>query len=416
MTCDIQNEQIVTYLRMYILLFADDTVIFSENKEDLQKALDVFETYCDTWKLTVNITKTKIMIFSGGRMPGNMHFHFKGNEIEIVNEYKYLGIYLARTASYFKTKKHIADQANVALFSLLRKIRHLNLPIDLQIDLFNKTIKPILLYGCELWGAGNVDVIERVQLKFLKHILHLKKSTSSFMIYGELGVYPLIVDIQSRMVSYWTKLVVHGTNIIATTLYHTVFSLNEQGKLKTKWLDNIKHLVSSNGYANIWDRPTEFNPKWFTGSFKQKLKDVYVQNWNSTVTRSSSGQNYRIFKDTFEMNNYFTFLPNSKCRLLTAFRTRNHHLPIEVGRWSSIPINDRICTLCNNGVGDEFHYVLECESVNEQRKEYIKAYYRRNPNTLKFHSLMNVDNKTSMYKLCLFIDIILKTIKDKTVS
>jgi hypothetical protein len=26
-------------------------------------------------------------------------------------------------------------------------------------------VKPVLLYGCELWGYGNCDIIERVHLK-----------------------------------------------------------------------------------------------------------------------------------------------------------------------------------------------------------------------------------------------------------
>ena len=60
------------------------------------------------------------------------------------------------------------------MFSLLRKMRILNLPIDMQIELFNKLIKPILLYGCEIWDFGNLDIIERVALKFLKLILNLK--------------------------------------------------------------------------------------------------------------------------------------------------------------------------------------------------------------------------------------------------
>ena len=66
----------------------------------------------------------------------------------------------------FPKNKNIAEQANIALFSYLRKIRHLNLPTDMQVDLSNKTIKPILLYGSEIWGFGNIDIIERVQLKF----------------------------------------------------------------------------------------------------------------------------------------------------------------------------------------------------------------------------------------------------------
>ena len=67
------------------------------------------------------------------------------------------------------------------------KLIFFNLPIDLQLDLFNKMIKPILSYECKLWGFGNIDTIERVQLKFLKQLLNLKKSTLSFIVYGELG-------------------------------------------------------------------------------------------------------------------------------------------------------------------------------------------------------------------------------------
>ena len=80
----------LTYLKILVLLFADDTVIFATNKDDLQVALNVFEHYCDQWKLTVNISKTKIMIFSGGRMPAHLHFYFKGIEVVIVSEYKHL--------------------------------------------------------------------------------------------------------------------------------------------------------------------------------------------------------------------------------------------------------------------------------------------------------------------------------------
>ena len=113
-TWDVNNENMFIYIKLLILLFADDTVIFATNKEELQVALNVFEQYCDKWRLTVNISKTKIMIFSGDRPPANLHFYFKGIEIEIVSEFKYLGIFLARTGSFLKTKKHIADQANIA--------------------------------------------------------------------------------------------------------------------------------------------------------------------------------------------------------------------------------------------------------------------------------------------------------------
>lgn len=53
---------------------------------------------------------------------------------------------------------------------------------DIQLDLFDKVVLPVLLYSCKIWGYENIDVIERVHLRFLKHIL--KSSTPSFMVYG----------------------------------------------------------------------------------------------------------------------------------------------------------------------------------------------------------------------------------------
>ena len=114
-------------------------------------------------------------------------------------------------------------------------------------------------------------------------------------------MYPLSINIQSRTISFWAKVMVNRTNYIASMIYdnnvsNRTYSLNEQRTLKTKWLDNINYLLCSNGYGNIWENQTNFNVNWLTKYFKQKLKDTYLQYWNSLDDISSSGQNYRMFK------------------------------------------------------------------------------------------------------------------------
>ena len=53
------------------------------------------KNYCDRWKLTVNATKTKVMIFmKGGRVNRNIRFIYKENVLEIVSKFTYLGIVL----------------------------------------------------------------------------------------------------------------------------------------------------------------------------------------------------------------------------------------------------------------------------------------------------------------------------------
>ena len=164
-TLNENSDELLVYLRLLILLYADDTVLFSNSESDFQYSLDVFDTYCKNWKLTVNASKTKIIAFGNirDRVP---EFKISGHTLEVVDEYKYLGIYLSKTGSFVAAKRHISDQANKALYALLKKSKTLGLPSDLQLDLFNKTVKPILLYGAEVWGIGKLDMLERIQLKF----------------------------------------------------------------------------------------------------------------------------------------------------------------------------------------------------------------------------------------------------------
>jgi hypothetical protein len=50
---------------------------------------------------------------------------------------------------------------------------------------------------------------------------------------------------------------------------------------------------------------------------------------------------------------------------LCKFRTCNHRLPIEIGRWQNVDRSDRICPICQTEeIGDEFHYILQCRQLH----------------------------------------------------
>ena len=44
------NDTLYIFLKVCVLLFADDTVIITESAEDLQNALTAYALYCETWK------------------------------------------------------------------------------------------------------------------------------------------------------------------------------------------------------------------------------------------------------------------------------------------------------------------------------------------------------------------------------
>ena len=53
----------IDQLQLYLLLFADDAVLFSDTREGLQNHLIHLENYCRKWNLTANVSKTKIIVF-----------------------------------------------------------------------------------------------------------------------------------------------------------------------------------------------------------------------------------------------------------------------------------------------------------------------------------------------------------------
>ena len=134
--------------------------MIANDAESLQTSLTHLSEYCQKWKLTINIDKTKIMIFSKTQWNGNFKFQYEGRDLEIVQEFKYLGVIFNYNGSFVKNRKHVYEQAQRAMFSLLRRSRQLDLPLDIQLALFDTLIMPILTYGCEVWGFEKSTIIE----------------------------------------------------------------------------------------------------------------------------------------------------------------------------------------------------------------------------------------------------------------
>ena len=197
---------------------------------------------------------------------------------------------------------------------------------------------------------------------------------------------------------------------MSSSMYLIMYILSKQGKCNSKWLQNVENLIKKNEFGHIWQDQNNINIKWFNLAFKQKIHDQYLQTWQSVPDQSSSSINDRLFKTQFGCNNYFTYLSNSDCRKLTAFRTRNHRFPVETGRWRGQPLTERLCQLYKSDIGDEYHYIMKCETFKEQRIKFLKRYYITHPNTMKFAELMNTNDRAIIKNMCKFISVIMKNV------
>ena len=119
------------------------------------------------------------------------------------------------------------------------------------------------------------------------------------------------------------------------------------------------------------------------------------------INNSSSGVNYRLFKQDIGFEEYLT-LPDVHRITLCKFRCGNCKASSNNSR--GLDFGDKLCTLCNSGkLCDEFHLILECPALALVRKELLPNYYTRRPNILKFNKLFNTKNKKLLCAICKFV-------------
>ena len=399
---NLSDDDVEVFLRLYVLLYADDTIVLSESPDELQKALTAVYEYCKTWHLVVNTTKTKIVIFSRGKVRKFPSFMFGEKQLDVVEDYIYLGTTFNFNGNFNKAISKQVSQARRAMFNLVIKARKLSLPIDLQCELFDQLVVPILLYGSEIWGFQNLDQIEMFHKKFMKRLLTLRKGTANCMVYGELGRHSLNLTVAKRMVIFWAKICSGKRTKLVSTMYKLLRNLHDNGDFSSKWIVKVRNTLDNCGMSNIWYNQ-EVDINWLKLSIDLKLKDIAIQNWNAEVHRNRLCNNYRLFKHEFCLEEYLVQLDFVDRLNLCKFRCGNHRLPIALNRY--LAENDSSpCTMCDlNEQGDEFHYIMVCPALNHLRTKYVKRYHYTRPNVLKMSNLFNSKNIKELTKLAKFI-------------
>ena len=402
-----QNE-IQVYLKLFTLLYADDTLILSKSPDDLQNALNALSEYCNMWSLHVNLEKTKIVVFSRGKIRKIPSFQLNNQTLSVVDDYVYLGVTFNYNNKFRKAQTKQLNQARRAMYSLLSKSYSLDLPIDILLELFDQLVIPVLLYGSEVWGFEVIRNLEVFHMKFCKQILKLNRSTANCMVLGELGRFSLEKYISNRMINFWCNLEHSGQNKLSGMVYNVLKLLYNENVYQSPWIKKIKTLLDMLGMSDLWYTCENTNSTWIKYTVDQRLKDCLTQNWYSAMYDNPQCVNYRIFKKSLHLEKYLLDLPKKHRIRICKFRCENNRLPIVTGRYTSVERHNRICNLCKSQlIGDEFHYLFVCPAFSTERKLYLNHYFTKRPNTFKMEQLFNTPNLCTRLKLAKYCHIIM---------
>ena len=393
-------------IKLFILLYADDIVIFSSDAEGLQNGLNVLELYSKRWKLKVNTEKTKVMVFrKGGILPRNLEFTFENTLLKIESKFTYLGVVFTTGGSFTETQNMLAGQARKALFILEKYVYNFTtLTTSHMMDLFDKLILPILNYCCEVWGFIPANTVERVHLQFCKKILGVKKCTQNDFVYGELGRTALSVGRCYIIIKYWIKILMCDDCKYIKYIYKMMLLDLAERPNKINWAWLVKEMLAKMGFYDVWLNQGVGNIQLFFSLFRQRLNDNFLQNWYQRLNDSSRATFYVNIAD-FSPKVYLDSVKVLKFRTaLARLRVSSHRLEIEAGRWARPykPVSDRICNICNC-LEDEYHFVFECQLYDSLRRKYIDQFYWNRPCMYKFVELINSSNFELLSNLAIYV-------------
>ena len=355
------------------LLYADDIILLSHSEEGLQKSLNTLDHFCSSWKLEVNEQKSKIMVFNSNGKTHCNYFKYKGNYLETVKSFCYLGVTIKYTGNLNLTSKLLMEKGRKAWFKIKKSVG-LNNPCKLLEKLFDSLISPIILYGCEVWGVVNNlkenEPFEYLHIKFIKEILGVHCKATNVACLAELNRTPLITKLQLAAIKFW-KHISSSNNSLVQKIYKCTENTSQ-------WTNTVKEWVNKLGFSYINSNPSNIK----SHIIKQRINDQATQYLNSKITESVK---LNFFKSVYQFDNRPEYVDLCKYKsdrsTLCKFRISAHSLAVEKGRYSKIERQNRICLSCNLGeVEDEQHFFSTCPHYTLLRENYINKIKTCFPN------------------------------------
>ena len=365
------------------LLWADDLVLMSDTREGLQKQLDGLYKFCADNHMIVNELKTKVMVFGGNTKPDIV---FNGKLIKIVDKYKYLGIIISSISKIngdiFKLNyDFLIDKARRAMFAMFNRLKPFHdPPVSLKLKLFDSLVRPILMYGSDIWGTSKAgkNKIDTFFLRFLKSTLGVKKSTSTLMVYGETGKIPLSHIANGNVLAYRYRVGGFTAEKIVKKIFDELKRLDDLGF--HTWFSHVKCIERI--YPSGMGVSTADTLKHH---IKVNVNNSYEASWSDGINNVKANPGLRVYRKINQSLNFQSYLDNVRdFRFRKAFaqiRCSSHSLEIERGRHRPIPIpaHLRLCKQCGT-VDDEVHFLTQCTIFSHERSFLFRSIDPKCPN------------------------------------
>ena len=324
---------------------------------------------------------------------------FKNDQIENVTEFKFLGNKIKYNGNLEPSSEDLAKKARKAMYSIKSYTSsYSDLPVKVSCNLFDTLIRPILCYNSEIFYMdiylkyyrakqrsikNNFQVdkfdfidkttLEKVHLHFCKNILGVRRNSTNLTARAELGRSPVEKYIAFQTIKYLSRLHMDDINPLLKDAFQLCKVLDSENNYS--WFTYAKDICSDIGIDinDLGKCKNVKNLNNFQKIFKKQIDNYYNNILSNKILQLNEDNKiflYKYFKQETSEFEYYLSHPNFETRKnLTKFRTSDHSLQIEVGRYKKIPREQRFCLSCDQKLDDEYHFFLHCQLNSKLRKE-----------------------------------------------
>lgn len=363
--------------KIQVLKFADDLVLIAKTPDEIQEMLREADKFISSNALEINTSKTKIMVCrKAGGLKKKEKWTLKGKEIEVVNEYKYLGFWIdARN----NMKKHIVEMVNKTrkivnqTWGLIKRAK-----VDIlrnRLKLYETIAKSAGIYGVEIWGWAKRKEIERMQGRYIKMVMGLSPNTPDYIWKMEAGRRGIEGEARKRAARYLLENTLKEKNRWPRAALREEIRGILNGN-PTKWGKELQQALSQAGdgltLQLIWEEvDTEIIEKRLERNLRL-LEDQETQsNWTK-IDKSEYNENYKRWKTVMSMERYWEDknLRGTDKETWARLRCGN------IGKNQKRGFKDQRCRLCKTET-ESFEHIWDCRVAEEKGNKGLKERWNK---------------------------------------
>ena len=123
--------------------------------------------------------------------------------------------------------------------------------------------------------------------------------------YGELERTNYQTKRYLLIIKYWFKILLSDDRKYIKIIYKEMLNDFDMVPNTVNWVSLVRHLLLSLGFSEVWMHQGVGNIKSFISLLKQRLTDIFIQNWRARLEEPSRANFYKVFAAIFSVTTVF---------------------------------------------------------------------------------------------------------------